>query len=234
MNRTSEYVKFISNKNNSSFEFKRKERFYDSIYNKICKLQHTLLRQQKYIDILVIEENYNNILKDTKTLLNMLEIDTNDDERIFFEGVQKIINLKLNELKNTIKSKKKDSMSLKIELQPEKPKNVAPRNSKYDQLMEEENRKLVERLVDTSIQKTRKRVAEIQSIQNLIGIHIAAHDERIDNIELDTKKSLKNVKLTNKFVGKNGGKMARRILFLFLICISFVLLFLHFYYKNNF
>ncbi|KAM0687767.1 hypothetical protein COBT_000986 [Conglomerata obtusa] len=234
MDRLAEYHFFLD-KSNMPFIKPKNDKFYDTLVKNLNHLKKTLKKHHKYVDILVIEEKYQKILKEARSIFLTISIDTNQDEELHFEGIKVIINLKLNRLEKALKIAKNECMKIKIELEPELSKQYQKENRNDEQFniqLEEENKKILQKYVDTSIQATRKRVVEIQEIQNLIGLHIEAQDERIDNISVDTKKAKEHIKGSKKYIGKGNGRLARRILFLFILCLSFVLCFLHLQYRK--
>ncbi|KAM0679248.1 hypothetical protein BDAP_000115 [Binucleata daphniae] len=232
MNRISEYYSLIDKKSNLPYKSTKKDTFYNSLYNNLENMRNSLKKKKKYVDVLVLEEKYTKLLAEMQLLFKAISIESNNDEKLHFEGVKAILNLKLNQTNKLIKIAKKESMKLKIELEPEMYKPVKKENHETNLQMEEENKKILQKYADTSIQATRRRVVEIQEIQNLIGMHIEAQDERIDNVKVDTKKAQEHIKLSKKYVGKGQGRIIRRFLSIFILCLSFVLLFLYFHHRK--
>ncbi|KAM0673694.1 hypothetical protein GVAV_002782 [Gurleya vavrai] len=227
MDRILEYNLLIDKKNNFEFIKSKNDKFYDSIMKNLCNLENSISKNSKYVDLLVLQEKYNKTLQETRLIFTSINVEANRDEEMHFEGIKAIINIKLNKIEKRLKNAKQNSMKLKIELEPETYKSNYKENE-FNLQLEEENKKLVKKYVESSIQATRKRVVEIQEIQNLIGLHIEAQDERIDNVNLDTKKAKEHIKGSKKYLGKGNGKLARRILFLFILCLTFVIFFFAF------
>lgn len=227
MNRTKYYQQFTHEHDNLTYVPLLQDKFYDNIYRKLLKIETSLDETVRYIDVLVQEEKYLKILNEIKDLFQILELDANEDEEMHYNGIKAILNLKLNMLKHKIKTKKKYTGKVRIELEPEVPKNYT--NTSHDSLLQKEHERILEK-VDT-YQSTRQRVLDIQQIQDLIGVHIEAQNERIDVIQLNTQKASTNVKGAQAYVDGNGGRALRRFLFIFILCMTFVLCFLHMQYR---
>lgn len=227
MNRIKTYHAIIQQYDNIAYIPTPQNKFYHTIHKKLDKIDTSLDETSRYIDVLVQEEKYIKILHEIKDLFQILEMDMNKDESMVYDGIKAILNIKLNILKNKIKTKKTSSGRVKIELEPEVPQFYA--QSSHDSLLQKEHEKILEK-VDT-FQSTRQRVLDIQQIQDLIGVHIEAQNERIDMIQVDTHKATENIKNTQGYVNNDGGKVLRRFLFVFILCMTFVLCFLHVQYK---
>lgn len=241
MNKTNAYLEMVEPSQNIQL-MATQPKFYDSMFKKIISLESSLNLQTKYVDILVSQEKFQKIVQESSSLFQLLDIEMNSDEEKHFDGVKTIINYKLNMVDKRIKQAKQKSMAVKIELEPEMPKynngyslNKQRENTNRglsDQnLLKMEHERMVEKFVETHIQSTRQRVLEIQDIQDMIGVHITAQNERIDVIDMDSKKSKKHIKDSSKYITKNGGRVVRRFMVVLLLCLSFVLLFLNFYYR---
>ncbi|EJW03517.1 hypothetical protein EDEG_00199 [Edhazardia aedis USNM 41457] len=237
MNRTDEYLSFLKNMElQKTFEFPKQNKFYHTLFKKILKINGLLENKPSYLDVLVIEEKYNKLLKEIQDVFDVIDFKSDKDEIMHFNGIKSILNLRLNITDNKIKNMKNESIRIKVELEPELANDEADsrfNNNNFTdstiQMMEKENEKLVNRFTDYNLQKAQRKLMEIQSIQDLIGIHIDAQDERIDNITFDIQESKKNIVSASKYMKDAGGSVFRRFLFLFLLCLSFVLLFLNFY-----
>ncbi|TBU00633.1 hypothetical protein CWI39_1623p0010 [Hamiltosporidium magnivora] len=236
MNRTQDFLSLIDLEKNIEIKKNKKEKFYDSFLKDINILQNKIKKSGRYEEILILDEAYTSLSHKISGLFQVIEIDTSLNEGLHFEGIKKILNNKLQSVQMLLQEKKSTFLSTTItDLEPEKPiiyKRIEDTSQLF--LMEEENKKIMESLttVDYSLKKTRKRIMDIQSIQDIIGLHLYAQDERIDCIIDTTSDTKKNVIGSKSFLDKNKamGKAIRRIVFIILLCLSFVLLFLHFYH----
>lgn len=232
MDRTTDYNKIIALKHNDLYKPSQSSAFYDTLYKKLHRLQQSLDHYKKYVDILIVEEKYSKVVQEIHDIFQIIDIEMNKDEARHFEGIKYILNLKVNILDKLIKQSKLDSGRVKVELEPEVPENTRHTHTVANRHIEQEHAKLVEKFVNASVQSTRQRVLEIQEIQDLIGMHVTAQSERIELLCATTKDAGDNVKKSGDYVLKDNGRYARRLLFLILISMSFVLLFIHFYHKK--
>eukprot|EP00866_Antonospora_locustae_P000436 jgi/Antlo1/436/1766 len=206
------------------------ERFFDSIVGKMDTIARTLSDKRSYSQTLVSERELGLLAKESSTLLDMIEVEGTDDEVVHFRGIKDIINMKIASLALKIQQKKQSFITYSANLEPERPvvfaQNTLP-------VFEEENKKLVERFKAETSELTiaRRRLLEIEALQDLINIHLCEQNERIDTIALSAKSAKQNINRSNVYFKKNrhAGRLMRRVLFIFLLCISFVLLTTHFF-----
>lgn len=232
MDRTSEYNKLITITSTDIKKPQPTQTFYDTLYIKLITLEQNLANTKKYVEILVLEEKFHKLVSEIHDIIHMIDIDMNSDEEKHYEGIKYILNYRVNIIEKNIKYLKFNSSKIKVELEPETSTNIKKHdNFNVNQQIEQEHAKLVERFVDTSVQCTIQRVLEIQEIQDLIGMHLTAQSERIELLCVTTRDAKRVVRDSSGFVAKDNGRYARRLLFLILLSMSFVLIFMHFYHK---
>lgn len=230
MDRTSDYNNFISL--TQTHYSPPSTTFYDTLYKKLLNLEHSIGLHKKYVDILVIEEKYNKLIQEIHDIFHVIDIEMTEDESKHFEGIKHILNLRVNIINKKIKESKFNNTRIKVELEPEVAEKRVVRNFNSNPVIEQEHARLVERFIDTSMQSTRQRVLEIQEIQDLIGMHITAQSERIELLLGTTRDASDHIKKGGNYVKKDNGRYARRLLFLILLSMSFVLLFIHFFHRD--
>ncbi|AFM97974.1 hypothetical protein EHEL_030770 [Encephalitozoon hellem ATCC 50504] len=230
MNRTTEYLKHIDGKTQTPY-VPESESFYDTINSRIEKIEAQLGRTPSYREILKIEEEFNTLSLESQQTLDMVSVEGTNDLILHFEGVKKIILMKLQGVERRLRALKDSKIGMNIDLEPERPHVF--RNVEEVQMMEEENKKLVEGYNIEGYRLTRRRLLEVEALQDTIFQHLVLQDERIDSIVDLTSKAGKYVSGSSKALGRIGdsGRFLRRFLFILLLCLSFVLLFLHYYYK---
>lgn len=233
MNRLEDYVNFIKTKQHSLPKYKTL--FYDTLRDDILKISRIITNTLNYKNILIIEKNLNKVSEKVTQTLNLVEIDGSKDEILHFEGVKKIIQEMLIDTKIKLEKVKQKKTSLDLELEPEK---ITKPCKKYDTNLQEELQ--VERLEimgNSLVERyrvTRQRLLEIESIQENISEQLNIQDERIDDVigkMSDIYKSVKNSK--NVINDENGsGSFIRRFITILFFCLTFMIIFLHVYYKT--
>ncbi|ADM11220.1 uncharacterized protein Eint_030760 [Encephalitozoon intestinalis ATCC 50506] len=230
MNRTTEYLKHIDKKTQAP-PTSKSESFYDTINIKIKRIEKKLEKSLSYREILKVEEEFNTLSLEVQQTLDTISVEGSSDLILHFEGVKKIILMRLQRVEKKLRNLKDSKIGMSIDLEPERPHTF--KNVEEVQMMEEENKRLVEGYNIEGYRLTRKRLLEVEALQDTIFQHLTLQDERIDSIVDLTSRAGKFVSSSNEALGKtkNSGKFARRFLFILLLCLSFVLLFLHYYYK---
>lgn len=229
MNRTEEYRRCLG-AGSAADPHPYEERFFDSIVGKMDAIAGTLKDKRSYSQVLASERELGLLARESSALLGMIEVEGADDEVLHFRGIKDIINLKMASLALKIQQKKQSFITYSANLAPERPavfaQNTLP-------VFEEENKKLVERFKAETSELTiaRRRLLEIEALQDLINIHLCEQNERIDTIALSTRSAKQNINRSNAYFMKSrhAGRLMRRVLFIFLLCISFVLLTTHFF-----
>ncbi|KAL0265872.1 UNVERIFIED_CONTAM: hypothetical protein PYX00_011589 [Menopon gallinae] len=206
------------------------DRFFDTIVGKMNTIADTLGEKRSYSQVLVSERDLGLLARESSELLGMIEIEGTADEVAHFRGIKEIISLRMASLALKIQQKKQSFITYTANLEPERPvvftQNTLP-------VFEEENRRLVERFRSETSELTvaRRRLLEIEALQDLISLHLCEQNERIDTIALSAKSAKQNINKSNTYFMKNRhtGRLMRRVLFIFLLCISFVLLTTYFF-----
>lgn len=230
MNRTEEYLQHID-KTKQIHLAPAAESFYDAINRRVEETRSKTKSPLSYREILKLEEEFAGLVLETHQTLDAISIEGSDDLVLHFEGIKRIIQMKLQAIEKGLKALKDSRMGMSADLEPERPP-VFKRVEEV-QMMEEENKRLVEGYAVEGYRLTRKRLLEVEALQDTIFQHLTLQDERIDDIIDITSRAGKCISGSNDTLGKIGesGRFLRRFLFILLLCLSFILLFLHYYYK---
>lgn len=162
-------------------------------------------------------------------ILDSIDLKGEKDLNIHFNGIKQILNTRLLNLSKKIYQKKNNINNVGLELEPEKPvsfKQVVDTN----QLFEQENKQIIQ---NQGYEQTKMKLLKIDQIQKAIQEHLIVQDERIDKI---CKITGETGEIYNKIAeGEDfsSGSFFRRAANILLLCLSFILLFLHFFYKKN-
>lgn len=232
MDRTSEYNSFTACEGSLHSPKPYEDKFFDVMISGLGHLSEKLDGRKSYNQILEIEREFNTLVKESTSLLNVIELEGSGDEIMHFEGIKEIIRLKVADLALKVQKKKQHMISYSTDLEPEKPVLFVQKNKP---VFEEENQRLVERFQSktSELTRTKKQLIEIEGIQDLIKIHLCEQDERINSIVLSAKMAKKTLNHSNTYFskGRNSGRLFRRILFIFTLCASFVLMFSHIFHR---
>lgn len=201
-------------------------KFYDDITEKIDNFNTTTT---SYTEMLKKEKEFSTLWTQTLQLFSKIELETNKDQRNFFDGIRAIIQLKLDNKNELIQQKKKRFINKNIELEPERPQIVlnTQKNSHFEaknkQILKQDNK------FDQAIERTKKYLLDIKQLQNQISSNLISQTESIDQIYQKSKQTHGNVKGTNKLLKKNKEKkrLMRRILVVWLLSLAFMMLYLH-------
>lgn len=207
------------------------ESFYDTINNKLEDVDKRLVGSLPYKDMLVLEEQFSALAADTQNTLDSISVEGSSDLVLHFEGVKRIIQMKFQNVERKLRRFKDSKIGMSVDLDPERPQRY--REVGEVSMMEEENRRLVEGYDVEGYRLTRKRLLEVEALQDTIFQHLTLQDERIDDIVDLTSRAGRCVAGSNEALAKAGesGRFFRRFLFILLLCLSFILLFLHGYYR---
>ncbi|KAF9764834.1 hypothetical protein NGRA_0214 [Nosema granulosis] len=231
MNRTKEFLGYV-NLPNQKKENSYKKVFYDSILEDIRDISKKINNKLTYSTILKLEDEIQNLVGNTTRTLGVLDLQGSKDEVCHFEGVKKILMMKLGQCKSSLEKIKKSKMGLDLELAPERPEIF--REVKDVSHLEQVNLEIVENSTLEGYRLTRQRLLEIESIQDTINEHLQIQDERIDDVIGRTGEVHKSISLSKDLVekGSMNSRFIRRFLFVLFLCLSFLILFLHLYYKS--
>lgn len=230
MNRTEDYLQKVDKDTQRPFHPYR-ESFYDTINGRIEDIDRKLVKSISYKDVLALEEHLSTLYAETQQTLDYISVEGSSDLVLHFEGIKRIIHMKFQNVEKRLKNLKDSKIGINIDLEPERPQQYREVNE--ISVMEEENKRLVERYNVEGYRLTRKRLLEVEAIQDTIFQHLSLQDERIDDVIDLTSRARKCVGDSNSTLEKIGesGKFFRRFLIVLLLCLSFVLLFLHYYYR---
>lgn len=227
MDRTSEYLKMVNPGSNHVYE-KPEERFYHTLYNDIVHLTTKLDRTNSYKNILSLEEDIASLEAKTNNILDSIELNGSTDMQMHFQGIKQILNSKLLKLSKKLTRNKSEANFSGIELEPEKPKNF--KNTNQNMVLEQENRNIMQ---NQSYDQAKKQLLKIEQIQKTINEHLVLQDERIDDVCKLTGQTSEIYSKISEGEDFSSGSFFRRAGSILLLCLSFVLLFLHFFYGKR-
>ncbi|ORD96639.1 hypothetical protein HERIO_1440 [Hepatospora eriocheir] len=230
-NRLKEYSVFI-NDDNYKLVSGEKDKFYMELLDQINKLIDQIKAASSYGSFIVYEDKINK-LQDEVTLLDNITVD--DDHRDVFEGIKNILKVKLLECIQLLNKKKQiDLINLKEETyDPVIEEEEIKSHNKIDEMLlrdiEQENKKI---LLGQDYVETNTKIKQIDKIQRAINEHLLIQDERIDNVCNITKESSKIYKNISNMDFRKSGSFIRRFVTLLIICLTFVMIYMHFYYNR--
>jgi len=230
MDRTDEYLKHIDTSSQVPLQSSEKT-FYDAIITKIEHISKRLAKSLSYKELLAVEEQFLSLASESQQTIDSISLQGSNDLVLHFEGIKKIICMNLKALEDRIAKLKDKKMGMSVDLDPERPQTF--KQIDQVQAMEEENKRLVEKYSIEGYRLTRQRLLEVEALQDTIFQHLVLQDERIDGIVDIASRAGKCVSKGNDALDRVGesGKLFRRLLFILLLCMSFILVFLHYYYR---
>ncbi|KAM0681401.1 hypothetical protein GINT2_000603 [Glugoides intestinalis] len=223
MDRTSELNLLL---NGALASDKRETKFYEQMYMDLQDISSKAARSTSYKTLLLLDNELNVFVKKCTDLFDNVSISGSEDMQAHFEGVKYIVNREILETSKELAASKKKAMNVEVELEPQKPQSF--RKVTDNQLYEQETKRIVE---SAQYEITRQRIQKIEAVQKAIQENLLLQDERIDNISMTHTETTKVYdKLSTDDVSHNGS-FFRRTAFTIIMCLSFVLLFVHFFYK---
>lgn len=240
MDRISEFHSFLPIQ--SDLELPKTTLFYETLYFSIVEIASKSLALTSFNSLSKLEKELLELQERSNKLLNSIDLLDNSDLTKHFDGIKFVLNSQFKKARRKIKSGKDKILNKDIELKPEKAKprrHAISEEPIYEQKadnifemqqLEQENIRIVEQ---SQYEETRQRLISIETVQIAINENLIIQDERIDAI-IDTNKStIKDYDDMNRDFNNDKGSIFRRILFNIIICLSFILLFLHIFYKVN-
>ncbi|KAI5169502.1 hypothetical protein PAEPH01_0772 [Pancytospora epiphaga] len=225
MDRMEEFLSFIDSTKQNEFKGGKKC-FYESFNESITGLLAQLSRMNSLRPILSLENEFLGLQKQISTVFEVSKLEGTRDIKAHYEGIKQILNLRLSHLRKMVEVTKRRVCEIDVDLSPERPRQfreVAP-----NVVLEQENRRIVG---DQEYEQVRHRLQKIDVIQKAINENLIVQDERIDRICDVTKNTGEVYGDINENIDFDNGSLMRRVVFVILLCLSFVLLFLHFFYK---
>jgi syntaxin 18 len=231
MNRTDEYMKYINIPNQEPLT-SNKVLFYDDIYYDIQKLNKSITPTLSYKNILILEKSISKISENVQQTLSVISIEGTRDEVVHFEGVKKIIQSLILSTRLRLEKLKIKKGSLSMDLEPERPKSY--KVSPEIHHMEQETMEIMGNSVVERYRVTKQRLLEIESIQENISEQLNIQDERIDDVISKVGDIYESVRSSKDTVEKvtEAGSFFRRFFIILMFCLTFIIFFLHLYYKK--
>ncbi len=229
MDRTQDFQKYA---NVIPGEINISKPFYVALYDQIEEFKAKIEKISSYKKVLQMEEETLQLQNNVNKVLNIINVTGSKDLITHYQGIKLIINKSLIGVNRKIQDKKNNLSGYDSELFCEKAV-VGNKNNNFknysNQLMEMENKQIVH---NTTYEKTKQQLKKIEEVQLAINENLILQDERIDCICEATGKTTDIYKNLNCDDFIDGGSFFRRFLFIILVCLSIVLLFLHFFYKK--
>ena len=175
MDRTEEFKTCITMPSTASVQ--REPKFYEELYNSLNNFSSKAKRLSSYKALLLLDQDLNEFIKKTTTILDSIKIEGNEDKRANFEGIKFILNSKMVTISKEITMFKNKMANAAIDLEPVRPQNY--KKISENTMFEQENRNIIE---TTQYEATRQRLLKIEAVQRAIQENLLLQDERIDNI----------------------------------------------------
>lgn len=227
MDRTQEFMSFLDLKSLESDEHPQ-NRFYHDLFLDIKSLKERAESARSYKSMLIIEDEATKLEQKILSILGSIDLNSSEDLTSHFEGIKQILSSQLLKLKRFLTKKKIASQNLAVELEPEKPKSY--KQSNKSEMLEQENKKIIE---NQDYELTKMKLLKIEQVQKAINEHLLVQDERIDSVCAITGSTSKIYEKLSEGEDFSSGSFFRRASTILLLCLSFVLIFLHFFYKNK-
>jgi syntaxin 18 len=225
MDRTKEFFSFVGPVRQHEAQGYKK-RFYETFDENIAGLTARASKASSFRAALALETEFMNLQKQISSIFEATRVEGSADIVAHYEGVKQILNMRLLQLSHSIGDAKGRACGHDVELAPERPASF--RNVCSDVVLEQENRRIVEH---QEYEVVRQRLQKIDAVQKAINESLVIQDERIDSICNVTGSTGEIYGLLAGDDGFDSGSIMRRAVFVILLCLSFVLLFLHFFYK---
>lgn len=225
MDRTSEFKTLISPTQKTSIQ--REQKFYEELYDKLNKISEKTRRSSSYKALILLDQDITETIKKTTSILESIKISGNPDVKANFEGIKYILNHKMASVSKEITQAKNKLMNVTADLEPVKPQNT--KKISENLLFEQENRNILE---TTQYEATKQRLLKIEAVQRAIQENLLIQDERIDNICISNSTTSS---IYENLLGDNdlhNGSLVKRSAITIQLCLAFVLVFLHVYYRK--
>jgi syntaxin 18 len=229
MDRTAEF-KILAKPQNEK-PFPKEQKFYEELYRQLLEMSQKAAVPSSHKALLLLDKELLDFIKKSTVLLESIQIKGHPDIQANFEGIKFIINSKMAKVSKEIGMAKDRIMNAAVDLAPERPqytnKNVI--ESENSLLYEQENKAILE---TTQYEATKQRLIKIEAVQRAIQENLLIQDERIDCVCISNASTSS---LYETLLGDEdfyNGSFMKRSAFTILICLIFVLLFLHYYYRR--
>lgn len=204
----------------------REPKFYEQMYMDLRDISSKATRSTSYKTLLLLDNELNVFVKKCTDLFDNVSISGSADIQAHFDGVKYIVNREILEASKQLAASKKKAMNVEVELEPQKPQSF--KKVADNQLYEQETKRIVE---SAQYEVTRQRIQKIEAVQKAIQENLLLQDERIDKISITHTETTKVYDHLSADDRAYNGSFFRRAAFTIIMCLSFVLLFVHFFYK---
>ncbi|KAI4292856.1 hypothetical protein PAPHI01_2130 [Pancytospora philotis] len=200
--------------------------FYNTFNRSIGALRQRLERNGTFRAVLAVEEEFVKLQSQMSAVLDSVRLEGAADIGAHYEGVKQILNLRLLGLSRRLRAAKNRVSSEELELRPERPASC--QEIGVDRALERENKRITE---GQRYEATRSRILKIEAVQKAINENLLVQDERIDAVCASAGSTVETYDKIAADADFDSGSIMRRAAFTVLLCLSFVLLFLHYFYK---
>lgn len=226
MDRTDEFLSLLKNDLSQKDKPFQKHKFYEEIFYNLKDLEYKISRTNNYKSLLIIDRELGELIRKSTNLLDSMKISKDSkDLELHFEGIKVIINRKIFEVSKKLNEMKNNST--KIELEPQRP--ISFKKVVENQFLEQESKNIVE---SAQYEETRQRLLKIETVQKAIHENLLLQDERIDNICISQSSTGEIYEKLKDDTTITNGSIFKRAAFTIILCLSFVIVFLHFFYRK--
>lgn len=224
MDRTPEFLEYVKEPIKQSTS--QEQPFYYEILERVSAISSQLKGMSNIKTLLRVEEAFLREQRRTLEILDAVRITQGACLAQHYEGIKYIVNQRMLALSKQIRSAKMNCGTNEQFLTPEKPQHF--RKSSLNMQLELENRKIIQK---EEYEVAKQHLASIETYQRMIHENLVIQDERIDSISgfaCETKTIYNEL---NRDDDGGSGSFMRRMTLNMILCLSFVLIFLHFFYK---
>lgn len=201
-----------------------KETFYITLGQGLDRIEDRLSRPVSLRALLVLEEDLAQVQAKTAHILDSVRVTGPPDLAEHYAGIKQILSHRIARLSREMKKSKAQLCAVDAEIAPEKPRDFV--HVAGDVLLEQENRRIVEH---QDYENARLRLQSIEAVQRAISENLMIQNERIDSIchtSIDTEETCGKIA---GYDGYGGGSLVRRAVLIIILCLIFVILFLHWF-----
>lgn len=225
MDRTAEFKSFVTMHPTASFQ--KEPKFYEELYSTLIEFSEKSRRSKSYKALLLLEQELNEFIKKTTIILDSIKVEGSEDKRAHFEGIKFILNSRMAAISKEISVAKNRLSNTAADLAPVRPQNIKKINENL--LFEQENRNIIE---TTQYEATKQRLLKIEAVQRAIQENLLIQDERIDNICVSNSSTSSIYENLLSDDDLYNGSVIKRSVTTMQLCLAFVLLFIHLYYRK--
>lgn len=205
----------------------RKELFYVTFSNRISFVTNKLANATTYRAVFSAEEEFAQLQKDITGILSAIELAGPADLQHHYAGIKAILAQKLVATGKLLQNTKNKINAVDLDIAPERPTRFRETTHQTgSQLLERENKRIT---TNQEYEVAQAHLHRIESVQKAINENLVLQEERIDSICTTTGQTTEVYKNLSEGDDFEAGSFLRRALLIILLCLSFVLLFIHWF-----